>query len=150
VLPIIIITTAEAIRAVPSGLREAGLGVGATQWEATRDHVLPYAAPGILTARCSPSHAPAARAAPLLLIGAITGRLASPPGLGLVDRLQDSSRRCRSASSAGEAVPAPGEETGLTFEGPQRRGDRRAAGGGAAVERRCDPAAEPIREGQAG
>ena len=49
VLPIIIITSMEAIRAVPQGLRDAGYGVGASRWEVTRDHVLPYAAPGILT-----------------------------------------------------------------------------------------------------
>ena len=49
VLPIVIITTVEALSAVPRGLREAGYGVGATRWEVTKDHVLPYAAPGILT-----------------------------------------------------------------------------------------------------
>ena len=48
VLPIVIITAAEALRAVPSrsGRR---LRCGATRWEAVRSHVLPYAAPGILT-----------------------------------------------------------------------------------------------------
>ena len=80
VLPIIIITTAEAIRAVPSGLREAGLGVGATRWEATRDHVLPYAAPGILTGTMLAIARALGEAAPLILIGAITGRLASARG----------------------------------------------------------------------
>jgi phosphate transport system permease protein len=49
VLPIVIITSAEAIRAVPSSIREAGYGVGATRWEVIRSHVLPYAAPGVLT-----------------------------------------------------------------------------------------------------
>src|SRR5919106_859010 len=49
VLPIVIITAAEAIRAVPQGIREAGFGVGATRWEVVRSHVLPYAAPGVLT-----------------------------------------------------------------------------------------------------
>ena len=49
VLPIVIITSAEAIRAVPDNLREAGFGVGATRWEVIRSHVLPYAGPGILT-----------------------------------------------------------------------------------------------------
>ena len=49
VLPIIIITTQEALRAVPNGIREAGFGVGATRWEVVRIHVLPYAAPGVLT-----------------------------------------------------------------------------------------------------
>ncbi|MGH2819779.1 MAG: phosphate ABC transporter permease PstA, partial [Actinomycetota bacterium] len=49
VLPIVIITTAEAIRAVPLSVREAGYGVGATRWDVTRRLVLPSAAPGILT-----------------------------------------------------------------------------------------------------
>jgi ABC-type phosphate transport system ATPase subunit len=40
VLPIVIITASEAIRAVPLGIREAGFGVGATRWEVTKDHVL--------------------------------------------------------------------------------------------------------------
>ena len=44
-----IITSAEALRAVPRPLREGGYGVGATRWEVIRTHVLPYAAPGILT-----------------------------------------------------------------------------------------------------
>ena len=41
VLPIVIITSAEAIRAVPRALREAGYGVGASRWEVTRKLVLP-------------------------------------------------------------------------------------------------------------
>src|SRR5690606_9483631 len=49
VLPIVIITAAEAIRAVPDALREASYGVGASKWGTVRGHVLPYAAPGILT-----------------------------------------------------------------------------------------------------
>ena len=48
-LPIVIITSAEALRAVPSAIREAGYGVGASRWEVTRKLVLPAAAPGILT-----------------------------------------------------------------------------------------------------
>ena len=49
VLPIMIITTSEALRAVPGGLREASLAVGATRWETIRHHVLPVAFPAILT-----------------------------------------------------------------------------------------------------
>ena len=48
VLPIVIITSMEALRAVPDSIREAGFGVGATRWEVIRSHVLPAAAPGIL------------------------------------------------------------------------------------------------------
>lgn len=75
VLPIVIITSTEAIRAVPGGLREAGYGVGATKWEVVRDHVLPYAAPGILTGIVLSLARALGEAAPLILVGAITGLL---------------------------------------------------------------------------
>ena len=75
VLPVVIITSAEAIRSTPQPLREAGYGVGATKWEVVRDHVLPYAAPGILTGTLLSLARAAGEAAPLLLVGAITGRL---------------------------------------------------------------------------
>jgi phosphate transport system permease protein len=69
VLPIVIITSAEAIRAVPASIREAGFGVGATRWEVIRSHVLPYAAPGILTGTILSLARALGEAAPLLLIG---------------------------------------------------------------------------------
>lgn len=75
VLPIVIITSSESLRAVPSGLREAGFGVGATRWEVTRDHVLPYAAPGILTGTVLALARALGEAAPLILVGATTGYL---------------------------------------------------------------------------
>ena len=75
VLPIIIITSMEAIRAVPQGLRDAGYGVGASRWEVTRDHVLPYAAPGILTGTVLSIARALGEAAPLIILGAITGLL---------------------------------------------------------------------------
>lgn len=75
VLPIIVITASEAIRAVPQGLRDAGYGVGASKWEVMRDHVLPYAAPGILTGTVLSLARALGEAAPLILIGAITGLL---------------------------------------------------------------------------
>jgi phosphate transport system permease protein len=75
VLPIVIITSMEAIRAVPQGLRDAGFGVGASRWEVTRDHVLPYAAPGILTGVVLSVARALGEAAPLIMIGAITGLL---------------------------------------------------------------------------
>lgn len=77
VLPIVIITSMEAIRAVPQGLRDAGYGVGASRWEVTRDHVLPYAAPGILTGTVLSIARALGEAAPLILIGAVTGLLPS-------------------------------------------------------------------------
>ena len=73
VLPIVIITSAEAIRAVPQALREAGYAVGATKWEVIRHHVLPYASPGILTGTVLAIARALGETAPLLLVGAVTG-----------------------------------------------------------------------------
>ncbi|MGH9008727.1 MAG: phosphate ABC transporter permease PstA [Acidimicrobiia bacterium] len=89
VLPIVIITSAEAIRAVPQGLKEASLGVGATQWETIRHHILPYAAPGILTGTVLSLARALGEAAPLILVGAVTNSLGSDPGLFDVGSLQD-------------------------------------------------------------
>ena len=77
VLPIVIITSAEAVRAVPDSIREAGFGVGATRWEVVRGHVLPYAAPGILTGTVLALARALGEAAPLILVGAVTGFLGS-------------------------------------------------------------------------
>ena len=80
VLPLVIITSAEAIRAVPSNLREAGFGVGATRWEVIRHHVLPYAAPGILTGTVLSLARALGEAAPLILVGATTDFLGGGKG----------------------------------------------------------------------
>lgn len=88
-LPIIIITSSEAIRAVPDSLREAGFGVGATRWEVIRGHVLPYAAPGIITGTILALARAIGEAAPLILVGAVTGRLADDYGMVDVGQLQD-------------------------------------------------------------
>ncbi|HEX7277230.1 MAG TPA: phosphate ABC transporter permease PstA [Acidimicrobiales bacterium] len=77
VLPIVIITSQEALRAVPSGIREAAYGVGATRWEMVRSHVLPYAAPGILTGTILSLARGLGETAPLILVGATTGFLAT-------------------------------------------------------------------------
>ncbi|MDQ2688667.1 MAG: phosphate ABC transporter permease PstA [Chloroflexota bacterium] len=73
VLPIVIITTSEALRAVPVSIREAALGVGATRWETIRSHVLPYAAPGMLTGTILSLARAFGETAPLLMVGAIAG-----------------------------------------------------------------------------
>lgn len=117
VLPIIIITTAESVRAVPSGLREAGYGVGATRWETTRDQVLPFAAPGILTGTMLAVGRALGEAAPLVLVGAITGRLASPKGQTVVDRLQGKFTALPMTIYGWANEPnRPGKVTGLTFD----------------------------------
>ncbi len=73
VLPIVIITSSEALRAVPQSIREAGYGVGATRWEVIRSHVLPSAAPGIFTGTVLTLARALGETAPLLLVGAVTG-----------------------------------------------------------------------------
>ena len=73
VLPIIVITSAEAIRAVPQALREGAYGVGATRWEVIRSQVLPYAMPGILTGSLLSISRAVGEAAPLIVVGAVTG-----------------------------------------------------------------------------
>lgn len=88
VLPIIVITSAEALRAVPQGIREAGFGVGATRWEVVRSHVLPYAAPGIFTGTVLTLARAFGETAPLILIGASTGFLQQSGAGSLIDRLQ--------------------------------------------------------------
>lgn len=89
VLPIVIITSAEAVRAVPSTLREAAYGVGATRWEVTRSQVLPYALPGIITGTVLALARAIGEAAPLLLCGAVTGLLPGKEGLLDVSQLRD-------------------------------------------------------------
>ena len=77
VLPIAVITTSEALRAVPNSIREAALGVGATRWEMVRSHVVPYAAPGILTGTILTLARAFGETAPLLMVGAIAGTFSS-------------------------------------------------------------------------
>jgi phosphate transport system permease protein len=73
VLPIVVITASEAIRAVPQSLREGGYGVGATQWDVTRSLVLPNAFSGILTGTILSLSRAIGETAPLLLVGAFLG-----------------------------------------------------------------------------
>jgi phosphate transport system permease protein len=70
VLPIVIITSAEALRAVPRSLREGGYGIGASRWQVTRGLVLPAALPGILTGTVLSLSRALGETAPLILIGA--------------------------------------------------------------------------------
>jgi phosphate transport system permease protein len=88
VLPIVIITSAEALRAVPDSIREGGYGVGATRWEVIRYHVLPSAAPGILTGTVLSLARALGETAPVLLVGALTGFLATG-GASITEQLRD-------------------------------------------------------------
>ena len=73
VLPIVVITSIEALRAVPNAIREAGYGVGASRWEVTRSLVLPSASPGVLTGVVLALSRALGETAPLILVGAIMG-----------------------------------------------------------------------------
>lgn len=72
ILPIIIVATREGVRSVPRGIRDAALSVGATKWMATRDHVLPYASPGIVTGVIIGIARALGETAPLIVIGVPT------------------------------------------------------------------------------
>ncbi len=72
ILPIVIVATRESIRAVPSSMREAAYALGATKWQTTRDHVLPYSMGGILTGVIISLSRAIGETAPLITIGALT------------------------------------------------------------------------------
>jgi phosphate transport system permease protein len=72
ILPIIIINSQEALRAVPSSLRDASYGVGATKWQTVWSHVLPSAIPGIMTGSILAFSRAFGETAPLVVIGAST------------------------------------------------------------------------------
>lgn len=81
VLPIVIIASREAIRAVPDSLRQGALALGATRLEATRSHVLPAAMPGILTGTILALSRAIGETAPLIVVGAVTYITFSPDGV---------------------------------------------------------------------
>jgi phosphate transport system permease protein len=71
ILPVIIIASQEAIKAVPSTIRLGAYALGATRWETIRHHVLPQAMPGILTGTILALSRAIGEAAPMLMIGAL-------------------------------------------------------------------------------
>jgi phosphate transport system permease protein len=71
ILPVIIIASREAIRAVAPSIRHAAFAVGATKWQAVRDHVLPGALPGILTGVILALSRAIGETAPMIMIGAL-------------------------------------------------------------------------------
>lgn len=78
VLPVIIIAAREAIKAVPGSLRQAAYALGATRWQVVSQHVLPSAAPGIVTGVILSISRAIGETAPLIAIGALT-YVAFPP-----------------------------------------------------------------------
>lgn len=80
ILPIVIINAQEAIRAVPSSLRQASYGLGATRWQTVWSHVLPNALPGILTGAILSMSRAIGETAPLVVVGASTFITVDPSG----------------------------------------------------------------------
>jgi len=69
ILPVIIVATREALRAIPRAIREGGYALGATKWEVIRSHLLPMALPGALTGIILALSRAIGEAAPILVVG---------------------------------------------------------------------------------
>ena len=80
ILPVIIIASQEAIRAVPQSIREASYGLGATKWQTIWHQVLPAAMPGILTGTILSLSRAIGETAPLIVIGASAVIFVDPSG----------------------------------------------------------------------
>ncbi len=78
-LPVVIVTTREAVRAIPSSIREAAYALGATQWQTVSQHVLPYSLAGIMTGVIIGMARAIGETAPLITIGALTFIAFLPP-----------------------------------------------------------------------
>jgi phosphate transport system permease protein len=79
ILPIIIVATREALRAVPDSLRQAGMALGATRWQVVREQVFPLAFPGMLTGTILALSRAIGETAPLITVGALTYIAFLPP-----------------------------------------------------------------------
>ncbi|WP_418286807.1 phosphate ABC transporter permease PstA [Halorubrum sp. DTA46] len=78
ILPIVIVSSQEALRSVPDTQRQAAYGVGATDWEVVRDVVLPAALPGIMTGTILSLSRAIGETAPLIMVGAATSMFRAP------------------------------------------------------------------------
>ncbi|MGW0821352.1 phosphate ABC transporter permease PstA [Streptomyces sp. NPDC002845] len=81
VLPVVIIASREAIRAVPQSIRHASLALGATQWQTIWRQVLPAAVPGMATGSILALSRAIGEAAPVIMLGAVTFVMFNPEGL---------------------------------------------------------------------
>jgi len=79
ILPIVIVATREAIRSIPAVIREGAYALGATKWQVTSDHILPYSLPGILTGVIIGMARAIGETAPVITIGALTFIAFLPP-----------------------------------------------------------------------
>ncbi|HQQ48241.1 MAG TPA: phosphate ABC transporter permease PstA [Methanofastidiosum sp.] len=76
IMPIIIVTTEEALKAIPKSFREAARGLGATKWQTVRHHVIPYALPGTLTGSILALSRAIGETAPILFIASVFAKTA--------------------------------------------------------------------------
>ena len=79
ILPIVIVATREAIRSIPGAIREAAYALGATKWQTTADHTIPYSLAGILTGVIIGMARAIGETAPVITIGALTFIAFLPP-----------------------------------------------------------------------
>ncbi|MBX6392825.1 MAG: phosphate ABC transporter permease PstA, partial [Burkholderiales bacterium] len=79
ILPVVIVATREAIRAIPQMIREGSYALGATKWQTVRDHIVPYSLPGILTGVIIGMARAIGETAPVITIGALTFIAFLPP-----------------------------------------------------------------------
>jgi len=79
ILPVVIVSTRESIRAIPVAIREAAYAVGATKWQVVKDHVLKYSQGGILTGVIIGMARALGETAPVITIGALTFIAFLPP-----------------------------------------------------------------------
>jgi phosphate transport system permease protein len=79
ILPIIIVSTREALRSIPQHIREGAYGLGATKWQLVQHHLLPYGMSGILTGVIIGMSRAIGETAPIITIGALTFIAFLPP-----------------------------------------------------------------------
>ncbi len=79
ILPIVIVATREALRAIPQAVREGAYACGATKWQVCSDHLIPYGMPGILTGVIIGLSRAIGETAPIITIGALTFIAFLPP-----------------------------------------------------------------------
>ena len=79
ILPVVIVATREAIRAIPQMIREGAYACGATTWQVVRDHIVPYSSAGILTGVIIGMARAIGETAPIITVGALTFIAFLPP-----------------------------------------------------------------------
>jgi phosphate transport system permease protein len=79
ILPVVIVATREAIRSIPQGIREGAYALGSTKWQVSKDHIIPYSMPGILTGVIIGMARAIGETAPVITIGALTFIAFLPP-----------------------------------------------------------------------